>query len=370
MQKLTSYILKDLFVSFLIITVSLLCLVWLIQSMRFIEQILNEGIPVSIFFELSALVIPTILSLILPFTYFVSILYVYNRLSSDSELVVMHASGVSYANAAKPALYFSIILMLFSYLLTLYIVPASYRNFKNLQDLIRNEYSSALLQEGVFNNVAKGITIYVESRLSASQLRGILAHDQRDPTKAPSTFLAETGTVNQTEKGPRLMMTRGSRQQLSKSGNLALLEFDHYTLDIMAIDEASNYRWLEPRERFLHELFSPNMEEHDNIKNLQVFRAEGHQRITQPIYVLTFGVIALTLLLTGSFSRLGQTRKIILAVLAILLIQATSLTIKNYAAKYSWAEFLIYLNAIIPLLIFAYYLIGEHRLKKTQRKKI
>ena len=302
MQKLTSYILKDLLVSFLITTVSLLCLVWLMQSMRFIEQILNEGIPVSIFFELSALIIPTILSLILPFTYFVAILYVYNRLSNESELVVMQASGVSYISMAKPAFYFSIILMLCSYLLTLYIVPASYRSFKNLQDLIRTDYSSALLQEGVFNDVAKGITIYVESRVSANQLRGILVHDQRNEQQAPSTFLAEIGTISQTTEGPRLTMLRGSRQQVSKSGNLALLEFDNYTLDIKALDEASNYRWLEPRERFLHELFSPNMEEYDNIKNLQIFRAEGHQRITQPIYILTFAAIALTLLLTGSFN--------------------------------------------------------------------
>ena len=49
-------------------------------------------------------------------------------------------------------------------LLSLYLLPASNREFKDLQFEIRNRFVSSLLQEGAFTTISDKLTIYIHSR--------------------------------------------------------------------------------------------------------------------------------------------------------------------------------------------------------------
>src|SRR3546814_13755011 len=80
---------------------------------------------------------------------------------SDSELIVMRSAGLSQYSLAKPGLIVAILVTGFTFLLTLYLLPTSFRHFKDLQYPIRHDFTTVLLQEGVFNTLADGITVYV-----------------------------------------------------------------------------------------------------------------------------------------------------------------------------------------------------------------
>lgn len=350
MQKVSGYILRRSTVAFLFVTLSLVCAIWLMQSLRLIDLIVNRGLPFSMFLYMSMLMLPTFLALILPVSLFTAVLFAYNRLTMDSELLVMRAAGISQTGLSKSAFLLAGIVTVIIYSLTLYLLPLSFREFKDRQVTIRNDFSTVLLQEGVFTELATGITVFVRERGAEGELLGVLVHDGRNPEK-PVTMMAENGALVRTDEGPQVIMVNGNRQEVSKdSGALSLLYFDRYVLDVHSVDKTLDKRWREPRERFLDELFFPDMTDGNNQFNAAKLRAEGHQRLTLPIYALTFTVIALAALLSGDYARRGLGKRITTAILLIVAIQGAALGFTNLAARFPWLVPLIYLNALLPLI--------------------
>ncbi len=267
----------------------------------------------------------------------------------DSELVVLRASGLSQIALARPALLLAVLVTMLSYALTVYLMPLAYRNFKDLQYSIRYNSSAVILQEGAFNYVARGLTVYVRERSGAGELLGILVHDERIRNK-PITMMAERGALVQTAKGPRVVMINGNRQVVGrKRKDLSLLYFDSYTLDLGKAISPSGIRWRDPRERYLHELFSPGDSEMDR-KHAAQLRAEGHQRLASPLLALVFALVGLASLLSGQFNRRGQFKRILLATIVVLILQSASIGLHSLAKAVPAAIPLMY---IIPLAAIA-----------------
>ena len=86
------------------VTGGLAALIWLTQSLRFVELVVNHGLSLVVFLELTGLLIPSFVAVILPITSFVVVQFVYQRLAGDRELTVMRAAGLSPLALARPAL--------------------------------------------------------------------------------------------------------------------------------------------------------------------------------------------------------------------------------------------------------------------------
>ena len=91
------------------------------------------------------------------------------------------------------------------YSISLYFMPASYHEFKEMQYRIRTDYSALFLAEGAFTTISEGMTVFIRTRSPDGTLRGVLMHDNRDPAR-PVTMMAESGALIQTETGPRVVM--------------------------------------------------------------------------------------------------------------------------------------------------------------------
>ena len=108
MKKLNLYIIKQLFTGFALVTFSLMAILWLTQSLRFVQLVTNKGLPLGLFVQMTSLLMPRLFSLLSPIAMFAAVLFVYNRMLSDRELVVMKAAGISPWRNAVPAIYFGI----------------------------------------------------------------------------------------------------------------------------------------------------------------------------------------------------------------------------------------------------------------------
>ena len=127
MPRYQRYLLRQLIGPFLLVTVGLTAVVWLSQSLRIIDLIVNKGLSFSAFLLMSMLVLPTFLSAILPIAFFCALLFVYNKLTIDSELVSLRAAGVSQWSLAKPALVMATIVVVVSYAIIMYVMPVSHQ---------------------------------------------------------------------------------------------------------------------------------------------------------------------------------------------------------------------------------------------------
>ena len=75
MRLLNAYILRQLAVVTLVVAVTLTCAIWLTQSLRFIELIVNRGLTLGTFFNLTLLLLPSFLWLLLPIALFAAVLF-------------------------------------------------------------------------------------------------------------------------------------------------------------------------------------------------------------------------------------------------------------------------------------------------------
>jgi len=329
-------------------------------------MIVNRGLSIPLFLNFTLLLLPTFFAFILPIAVFASVIFTYNRLIIDSELIVMRASGYSQFMIARPAIVLATLVTLVCFSITTYFLPASYREFKDLQFSLRNSLPSILLQDGVFNTVMKGVTVYVRKRNDAGELSGIVIHDARSP-KSPVTMMAESGVITPSQKGPRVVMVNGNRQQIDpKDGHLSLLYFDRYSFDIGKRSRDPITRWREPRERFLKTLINPNSKDPQDMQWYNKLIIEGHHRLSMPLFPLAFTFVGLALILGGSFNRRGQLWRVISAVGIIIILETSHLGIKNLGEKSVNLAFMMYIIPILPIIISACFL--SNLVSKNNRK--
>ena len=349
MFRYQRYLLRQLVGPFVLVALGLTAVIWLTQSLRVIDLIVNKGLSFSAFIFMSMLLLPTFLGAILPVAFFCSLLFVYNKLTVDSELVSLRAAGVSPWALAKPALLLATVVVILSYSITMYLMPNSHREFKERQFVLRGDHSSILLREGVFNTLTDELTVYVRAHEGDGKLKGILVHDSRSPEK-PVTMMAASGILVHTHQGPRFVLMNGNRQQIDRdSSQLSLLHFERYTMDLGAIAEPGRTRGREPREQFIHELFSPDDDDAFARRERKKFLSEAHNRIVSPLLAYALAAIGLAALLSGGFDRRGQWRRILAAIIAAVVVEVVALFLVNGVAKNSQIIPLMYLNVAVAI---------------------
>src|SRR5271155_507921 len=102
MKRLDRYILRQCFAVMIFVTAALSAAIWLAQSLRLIDLIVNRGLSVEIFLYLAALILPRFLNIVLPIGVFIAVLFTFNRLTGESELVVMRSAGVGHPALGQP----------------------------------------------------------------------------------------------------------------------------------------------------------------------------------------------------------------------------------------------------------------------------
>jgi lipopolysaccharide export system permease protein len=356
-NRITRYILRQLGLSTVLVVVTLTAAIWLTQSLRFVDWIVNRGLPLSTFVYIAVLVLPSFLVVILPIALFAAVLFTYNKMQSDSEIIVLRSVGVGPGQLMAPALMVATVVTLLAYALNLYLLPLSYRGFKDLQSQIRNNYSAVLLQDGVFTTIDQGLTMFVREQGRRGELFGLMVHDGRAEAK-PVTMVADRGAIVNTPEGPRIVMVNGNRQELdATTGKVSFLFFDRYTVELSRSSKAADVvRFRESTERFIDELLDPQDVQDPRIR--AALQADGHQRLASPLYAFTFVIVALASLLSGQFSRRGQTLRVIGAVCFVVAIQALGIGFANLSSKIPALTALIYLNTIAPAAIALYFLIA------------
>ncbi|HEY4252200.1 MAG TPA: LPS export ABC transporter permease LptF [Roseomonas sp.] len=352
MNRIDTYLFRQLLFSLLAVTIGLAALVWLTQSLRFIELVLDRGLSLLVFVELTGLMLPNFFAVILPITSFVVTLFVYVRLAGDRELVVMRAAGLSQWRLLRPALLLSVLTALLVLWLQIYLVPLSHAAFRAWQFEIRNQMAGLLIQEGVFSQVGSDLTVYARERDHDGTLHGILVQDAREPG-APVTILAESGRILQTPQGPRVTLQNGQRQTIERTGNppaprLSVLSFAENSVDLARATRSDEVRNRDSRERSISELLHPDPAEGLRERDILRFRAEAHQRLSAPLTVISFAMVALAVGLTGQFRRHGGGVRLSVGIGIAVALLAAGLLAGSLAARDNMWIPLLWLQAVLP----------------------
>jgi len=350
MNRLQRYLFRNLAVATFYSTVGLTLTIWLSQSLRLIEIVVEAGAPLRLFAWLLILTVPTFLGLIMPIALMGGVLFTYNRMTMDSEIVVMRAAGVGPFAIGKPAMYLAVVVGLMIFGINNYLAPKAYHELTSLEHSVRSDYSQFLIREGVFNEVGSKMSVYARSRDPDGTLRQILIHDISNPEK-PVTTVGERA-VMQTEGGTaRIIVYKGYQQTMDRAtGRMSQLNFDRYAVDLQLITDESGVRFPDNRERSTAELLNPPPELTTDPRAYQQAKSELHSRLSSGLMPLALTFLALAVLLSGDFNRRGQNLRILLAVGGAIAIEATSLGLTSLASRVSAILPAMYLLPLLAVL--------------------
>jgi lipopolysaccharide export system permease protein len=347
------YMLRHLLLPTIAITLSLTGIIWLTQMLRFIDFMINRGLSLSDFLYLTGLLLPSLLLILLPIGACIATLYTYQKLSNESELVVLASSGVSSWQLARPAIMLGGIIALICYILGLYLMPLANHKFRDIRTIFRDQYASVLLEEEVFNSPVKGLTVFVRERASNGDLSGVLLHDIRKGTIL--TMIANEGRLQTfPDASPRFLLKDGLRQEKKPDGSLSWLSFDEYAVDLGFYASVSQRR-KEADERTLFNLFDTQGIAPHRVK---LAIAESHQRLSWPLFGLALPLLMAALLQSSEYNRRGQNKRIILSVIMAAVAILGYFGLKSAATSVSALLPLLYLWQIAIISASCYVLIA------------
>ena len=263
-----------------------------------------------------------LVTVVFPVSLLIAVIYTFNSMNTDSELVVINASGAPLSALVKPVLLMGLIATLIVSAMTLYFAPLSFRTWQVLITNVRGNIVGQFMREGSFVTLTPNLTFHMRSRNQDGSLRGIFVSDDREPDRS-ATYLAEAGALLDNPLGLFLVMSNGVIQQRSKiDDTISMIEFSSYAFDLSTFTSGGSTPVMKPNERPTEYLLNPDPEDPYFRQFPEQFRAEFHDRVTAPLYCFLFALVPLLFLGQAQTTRQSRTASIASAVVLTTAIRA------------------------------------------------
>jgi lipopolysaccharide export system permease protein len=292
MGSISRYIFRTTFSAFVVVLVSLTAVIWVTQALHDVDIMTSQGQTVLVFIGITGLIVPLLILVIAPIALLIAVAHSLNKLSTDSEIIVMNAAGMSPWVLFRAFMNVALVVSLIVVAVSAYFAPKGLRMLREWLTEVRANVVTTVLQPGRFTTLQSGVTIRVRERRANGELVGILLDDTRNP-KERLTVLAETGAVVETKNGTFLVLQKGVVQKREPNQrDPALVVFDRYAFDLSQFASGPQEIKYSIRERYLWQLLFPDPKDALYREQPAQFRAELHDRLMAPIYPLAFVVIA------------------------------------------------------------------------------
>lgn len=346
MTSLQSYFFREI-LGPLVITISILgFLALLTQSLSSVNLIINDRASLLAFLKIMALTLPQLVSIIMPFAVFVSVIYAVQRMHTDNEIVVFYAGGMSQWAVISPVLRAVSLAVILNLVLNLFVQPATFRAMREAIYQVRSNITSSIVRPGEFVHPALNLTIFARE-MNNGVMKDVFIHDGRD-SENPFTLLAAKGTISKNPNNPSITLHDASRQVLHADGSLTFLKFGSTRFDLNGVIEPQGELVYRYSDRYLSELLHPDMSDYWQQENATSLYAEGHYRLSSPLYNYALALMALAALLGGDFSKLGYGRRLMVFGALALLTRLIGFTVQAAANEVVWINVLQYL---VPVLV-------------------
>jgi len=356
MSSISRYIFRTTFGAFLVVLVSLTAVIWVTQALHDIDLVTSQGQSILVFVGITGLIIPLLVLVIAPIALVIAVAHVLNKLSTDSEIIVMNASGMSPWLLFRAFILAAIVVSIMVTAISAYFAPKGLRMLRDWLTEVRANVVSTIVQPGRFTPIESGVTIHIRERRPNGQLVGIILDDRRNPNER-MTVLSETGELMDNDSGTFLILQNGNiqRQQIGKN-DPAMVVFDRYAFDLSQFAGGAQAVRYSIRERYLWQLMLPDPQDQFYIEQPGQFRAELHDRLIAPLYPLAFVVIAVAYLGAPRTNRQSRTLSMVGAIGGVALLRLIGFASTVFGATMPWVLSLQYI-AVAAALIGGLYVI-------------
>ena len=354
MSGFDRYIFRTTFGAFLLILISLTAVIWLTHALREIDLMTNQRQTILTFIGITGLLIPMLILVIAPLALVVAVGHTLNRLNTDSEIVVMNASGMSPWRIFRPFLTTALVVSALVLWVSAYVAPAGLRELRDWATKVKADFVVNIVQPGRFINIERGLTLHIRERRSDGQLLGIFIDDRRDPNER-ATSLSEYGEIVEAGRGTFLVLVNGSVQRMeSGRPDPTIVKFERYAFDLSRFAGGPQLGALGVRERNLWDVAFPDANDPTYKQVPTHFRAELHDRLAAPIYPIAFTVLCFAILGAPRTSRQSREISIVMTIVLIGTLRMIGFACNVVAAQSVAAVYVLWGSLLLTFAVGVY----------------
>jgi len=240
-------------------------------------------------------------------------------MSSESELVILDAAGLSPFNILRPFIYFAFLTSILTAILSLYLVPISRSQMDFRTQIISKDIISKLISDGSFLHPVPNMTIFVSSVNTNGELEDIFIHDQRSKDR-DLTYVAKRALLVKENENSHLVLFNGLLQTLDiKSNTLSHIGFDSLTYRLAQLTSTEEKKLSNIDNYGIIELLKADHTLQKSLKKSKSrIQFEAHDRILKPLHCFLYVLLSAVIMCIGSYSRFGLARQIFFSVLIVL----------------------------------------------------
>jgi lipopolysaccharide export system permease protein len=344
MPLIERYLFRQLVVPTLWALAALAVLGLLSQMLTGLDIIVESRQTIWVFVRITLLAMPQLVSILAPVAIFTAALISLNRLQVEREITVCFAGGVSRWGVISPAMRLACLAALTCLVINLWLQPWAQRALRDETSSVRADIAATLVREGDFTFPVDGVTVYAQEVGRGGMIRNLFINQiAKDGTEF--TYTAREARIIRRGSSPILLMFDATVQTFTK-GQLSYGTFREYPYRLDAMTPRETTRRYKSVDRYLHELFFPDLNQPWEKANRTKLVAEGHSRLASPLYCIAVMAMALGAVLGGGFSRLGYSRRI-----AIVAAAAAGVRILGFGVQAACEEMVILniLQYLVPL---------------------
>lgn len=391
MTIFSRYVFRQTASALVIVLVSLTGIVWISLALRELNVVTGRGQSALTLLEMTTLGLPSFVAVITPFALLITAIHTLNRLASDSEIIVLTASGATAWTLTKPLVTLALVVMAFLSFLNHLAAPWSHRLLRDIVIEVRSNLLTQVIQPGRFSSPDKGLTFHIRERDVDGTLHGLIMHDERD-AKTVQTFLAEKGMLVEDKGGTYLFMMDG--HILRRDGGITeptdIVVFDKYAVDLDSLEKRSAGEDvdLRPRERYFHELLATapkpearaEAEREDASKGKEkgrrrdradalagALRSELHERFSSILYPMAFVLMAVAGVGQAQSTRQNRHVRMGACFLAGVAVRLAGLAANNIVSLYAGAVPALYLIPATAIAVSLFLIVRGARPSSTPK---
>ncbi len=293
MKLIERYIFKRAGVAALVTLGSLAGVVWIIQALKELDVITTKGQTIIAYLALTTLAIPMLLLAVIPIALLLATVFTVNTMNSNSELVVVNASGASSWVLAKPLLVLALLCSIFTGIVGHFVSPWSLLTLKVFATEMRADLVQVIIRDGTFTKVENGLVFHVAKREPGGVLSGILISDEREPGKSV-LFTAAKGFVSRDGENAYLLLKDGEIQQRdADGGNLTVIKYESYLFDLSTFAAKIEMGDIRPKERTTPQLLNPDPDDRYYREKPGLYRSQIHERFSEMLWPFAYVLIML-----------------------------------------------------------------------------
>ncbi len=353
MTIFSRYVFRQTSSALLLVLLSLTGIVWISLALRELNVVTSQGQSALTLIKMTTLGLPSFVAVITPFAFLITAIHTLNRLNTDSEIIVLTASGATAWTITKPLITLALVIAAFLSFVNHLGAPWSHRQLRDIVLQVRTDLLTQVIQPGRFSSPEKGLTFHIRERAPDGTLFGLVMHDTRDAKKTQS-YLAEKGVLVEDEGGTYLFMMDG--HILSRDGDIAkptqIIAFDKYAVDLDSMEKKrAGPPELRARERFYSELVNPDPNEKTDPTERNRFTSELHERFSGALYPIAFILLAIAMVGQAQSTRQNRHVRMGVCFLVGVGIRLAGLACNNIVTINPKAAPVLYLIPIVAIAV-------------------